>query len=102
MIVLYILVGYIVPFLIGLGIYILFFVREKKIIKTNIREYGNQSIYSHKVNNYLLIKERKLAFFGGLLWPLTMIFRLGETFGEEFYKLHIKNNYENRLATWFF
>jgi len=91
-----------VPFLIGLGIYIFFFVKVKKSIKTNIREYGNQSIYSHKVNIYLLNKERELAFFGGLLWPLTMAFRLGGIFGEEHYKLYIRDNYENRLATWFF
>lgn len=102
MIVLYILVGYIVPFLIGLGIYIFFFARVKKTIKANIKKYGNQSLYSQKVNNYLLNKEKELAFFGGLLWPLTMVFKLGAAFGKDYYNLHIRNDYENRLATWFF
>ena len=101
-IVIYILLGYVVPILIGFGIYFYMFYLSSKTIETVLNWYDDEAVVSLNVMQYLLDKKEEICKIGALLWPLTFIFIMGILFGNDYYNIYIRNNYENRLAAWFF
>ena len=73
----------------------------KKNIKQRIRKYYDEDVVSMEVIYYINKYENELVKLGVMAWPLFLIFYIGCTIGEEFYKFKTKKHYESRIAPWF-
>ena len=75
-------------------------------IKARIRGYKknavwSQGIVSGKVVDTLSEKEEAIVALGAIGWPLYYLFLIGSALGRDIYNILIKDNNEDRIASWF-
>lgn len=92
-------------FFVILFVYSIIFVITKNSIIDRIIEYKIDSIQKYgvldkKMYDYLH-KNKKLAIYGALGWPIYYLFSIGAAFGAKTFNTLTSDNYENRIATWF-
>ena len=98
----YIVVAYLIPILIGLLVYSLIAFLIKRDLKKAIKSYReNETVISVGLLNFLCDKEDQLIKIGAIVWPFTLFFFLGCNLGNEIYKVKTNNNYETRIGAWF-
>ena len=69
-------------------------------IDDSIYDYKSRTVQSHKRKTFLHDNNKRLIFFGVVLWPLFYCFKLGFFIGTNIYKILINDNYEDRIASW--
>lgn len=69
-------------------------------IDDSIYDYKSRTVQSHKMKTFLHDNNKRLIFFGVVLWPLFYCFKLGFFIGTNIYKILINDNYEDRIASW--
>ena len=69
-------------------------------IDDSIYDYKSRTVQSHKMKTFLHDNNKRLIFYGVVLWPLFYCFKLGFFIGTNIYKILINDNYEDRIASW--
>ena len=69
-------------------------------IDDSIYDYKSRTVQSHKMKTFLHDNNKRLIFYGVVLWPLFYCFKLGFLIGTNIYKILINDNYEDRIASW--
>lgn len=69
-------------------------------IDNSIYDYKSRTVQSHKMKTFLHDNNKRLIFFGVVLWPLFYCFKLGFFIGTNIYKILINDKYEDRIASW--
>lgn len=69
-------------------------------IDDSIYDYKSRTVQSHKMKTFLHDNNKRLIFFGVVLWPLFYCFKLGFFIGTSIYKILINDKYEDRIASW--
>jgi hypothetical protein len=69
-------------------------------IDDSIYDYKSRTVQSHKMKTFLHDNNKRLIFFGVVLWPLFYCFKLGFLIGTSIYKILINDKYEDRIASW--
>lgn len=86
-------------------VYLVICLAVGKDIEKNIKKYREDAL-KEGVIDYGLIKElnnnkKTIIMLGAIGWPLYYLFCMGASFGSDIYNLLTRDNYENRIATWF-
>lgn len=92
--------------LLTLSIYVVICLIVKNDVKHKMKEYRIESVRNEGIVNKLFSKQlennsKKIIIFGAIGWPMYYLFCIGSSLGSDIYDLLIRDNYENRIATWF-
>lgn len=69
-------------------------------IDNSIYDYKTRTVQSLQMKMFLHDNNKRLIFFGVVLWPLFYCFKLGFFIGTSIYKILINDKYEDRIASW--
>ena len=69
-------------------------------IDDSIYDYKTRTVQSLQMKMFLHDNNKRLIFYGVVLWPLFYCFKLGFLIGTSIYKILINDKYEDRIASW--
>ena len=69
-------------------------------IDNSIYDYKSRTVQSLQMKMFLHDNNKRLIFYGVVLWPLFYCFKFGFFIGASVYKILIDDNYEDRIASW--
>ena len=87
-------------------VYVVTYLIVRKDVETRIKGYSKEAIWKEGiVDNAFVAKltnnKKTIITFGAIAWPLYYLFCIGAALGSSIYDLLVRDNYENRIATWF-